>query len=282
MRKAGWVGLAVLVGAAASSAGADDWSRQYALKGRPELRLATDDGSVRVEAGDGQEIEARVTTEGWKIGSGEVTITESQTGDRVTIEVRLPRRHDGWDMGRRSVKLVVRVPREADLDIRTGDGAVDVEPISGRVTIATGDGSITAAGLHGEIRLHTGDGSIRATGLEGRLRADTGDGHLNVRGRFEGLDLRTGDGHIDADVERGSKVSEAWSLTSGDGGITLRIPDDLGADLDAHSGDGSIVLDAPVTVTGTVSPRAIRGKLAGGGGPLRVHTGDGSIRLQRL
>ena len=83
-------------------------------------------------------------------------------------------------------------------------------------------------------------------------------------------------------MESGSKVAEAWSLASGDGGITMRIPEDLGAELDAHAGDGSIVLDAPVTVTGTVSPSSVRGTLAGGGGPLRVRTGDGSIHLRRL
>ncbi len=281
MRYAAWVGLGVLV-ASVSPAAADEWSRTYAVKGRPELRLSTDDGSVRVEVGTGSKIEAQVTTEGWKIGSGEVTVTESQTGDRLVIEVRLPRRWSMFEhMGQRSVKLVVRVPRESDLDIRTGDGSVDVAPISGRVTVSTGDGSISAEGLRGEIRLHTGDGSIRATGLDGRLQADTGDGSMHVGGRFESLDLRTGDGRIEALVESGSKVSAAWSLSSGDGGITLRIPEDLGAELDARAGDGSVVVDVPVTVTGTVSPSSIRGKLAGGGGTLRMHTGDGSIRLSR-
>jgi hypothetical protein len=280
MRYAAWLGLGLWV-ASASAAGADEWSRQYALKGRPELRLSTDDGSVRVVVGTGSQIEAQVTTEGWTIGPGEVTVTESQTGDRVVIEVRVPQRYSLFSLGHRSVRLVVRVPNEADLDIRTGDGSVDIEPISGRVTVSTGDGSIAAEGLHGEIRLHTGDGSIRATGLDGRLRAGTGDGRMNVGGRFEALDLRTGDGRIEAEVESGSKVSAAWSLSSGDGGITLRIPEDLGAELDARSGDGRVVVDVPVTVTGTISQSAVRGKLAGGGGPLRMHTGDGSIRVQR-
>jgi hypothetical protein len=281
MLKAGWVGLGILA-VAVSSAEADDWSKHYALTGRPELRLTTDDGSVRVEAGEGPQIEAQVTTEGWKIAPGEVTVTESQTGDKVEIEVRLPPHRSVLNMGRHSVKVVVRVPREADLEIRTGDGAVSVAPISGRVAISTGDGSIDAAGLHGEIRLHTGDGSIHATGLEGRLHADTGDGQMRVRGRFDSLDLRTGDGHIEALVEPGSKVSEAWSLSSGDGGISMSLPADFGAELDAHAGDGGVVVDAPMTVTGTVSASAVRGTLAGGGGPLRVRTGDGSIHLQRL
>ena len=282
MQKTTWLaGLVCFLGAAVS-APADEWSHRYALKGRPELHLRTDDGSVRVETGGGAEIEALVTTEGWRIGAGEVTVTESQTGDQVSIEVRVPQRYDsGFGWRHRSVKLVVRVPLEADLDVRTGDGGVDVEPVSGKVAITTGDGHIAAHGLRGDIRLHTNDGTIRADALEGRLKADTGDGHMTVRGRFDALDLHTGDGRIDAEVERGSKVSEAWSLRSGDGGITLRVPEDLDADLDAHTGDGHIVLDSPVAVSGTIRPSEVRGKLGAGGAPLRLQTGDGSIRVQR-
>jgi hypothetical protein len=277
-----WLGGLALVVVTVSPAWGDEWSHQYPLKGRPDLHVSTDDGRVRIETGAEAQIEARVTTVGWRLAPGEVTITESQSGDRVDIEVRRPKAHLGFGGGHRSITIALRVPGQADLGVRTGDGSVEVQPVSGRVAISTGDGHITADGLQGEIRLHTGDGSIRATGLAGRLQADTGDGHMNVRGRFDVLDLHTGDGGIDAEVEPGSKVEAAWSLRSGDGGITLRLPEGLGADLDARTGDGHIVLDKPVTVTGTVSPSAVRGKLGAGGPPLRVETGDGSIRLLGL
>jgi DUF4097 and DUF4098 domain-containing protein YvlB len=281
MRKAWLAGLGLLLLPALPARG-EEWARQYALKGRPEVHVTTDDGSVRIEASDRPEVSARVTTRGWRIGPDEVTITETQTGDRIDIEVRVPQNHWGMNFSHRSITVALQVPRQSDLDIRTGDGSVNVMPVSGRLRIFTGDGSITAEGLQGEVRLHTGDGSIRATGLEGRLEADTGDGHMEVRGRFEVLDLRTGDGGIEAEVEQGSKVSGAWSLRSGDGGITLRLPDDLSADLDAHTGDGHITVDLPVTVAGSISSSSVRGKLGAGGPPLRVQTGDGSIRLQRL
>ena len=280
MRKALLGGLLALLVPTFSAVG-DDWSHQYALKGRPELHVATDDGNVRIETSDRAQIDARVTTQGWRIAPGEVTITESQVGDRVSIEVRLPR--DRFRLfGHRSIAVTLGVPREADIDVRTGDGSVSAQPVSGRVSIFTGDGSITAEGLHGNIRLHTGDGSIRATGLEGRLEADTGDGHMDIRGRFELLDLSTGDGGIAAEVENGSILSGAWSLRSGDGGITLRVPEGLNADLDAHTGDGRINLDFPITVAGSISHSNVRGKLGAGGPPLKLRTGDGSIRLQRL
>lgn len=281
MRKAWLAGLGLLLFSAPPAPG-EEWAHQYALKGRPDVHVTTDDGSVQIEVSDRPEVSARVTTRGWRIAPDEVTITESQTGDRVSLEVRVPRYHWGMSFSHRSITVALQVPRQSDLDIRTGDGSVSVQPVSGRLHIFTGDGSITAEGLQGEMRLHTGDGSIRATGLEGRLEADTGDGHLDVQGRFEVLDLRTGDGGIEAAAERGSKMSGAWSLQSGDGGITLRLSDDLSADLDAHTGDGHITVDLPVMVTGSISSSTVRGKLGAGGPPLRVHTGDGSIRLQKL
>jgi DUF4097 and DUF4098 domain-containing protein YvlB len=280
MREAWLAGLA-LVALTATPARSDEWSHQYPLKGRPDLHVKTDDGSVRIESSASAEISARVTTEGWRIAPGEVTITESQTGDRVDIEVRLPKgTHFG--MGHRSIAVALRVPKEADMDVSTGDGSIKVEPVSGRLTLSTGDGSITVDGLQGEIRLHTGDGSIRAAGLSGRLKADTGDGSMTVRGRFDVLDLRSGDGGIAAAAEAGSKVEAPWSLHSGDGSITLRLPEGLGAELDAHTGDGGISIEKPVTVTGTIKENTVRGTLGPGGPPLKIHTGDGSIRLSGL
>lgn len=280
--RTGWLLGVAVIGLAGAPARADEWSHRYPLKGAADLHVKTDDGSVRIETGDYTEISARVTTEGWAIGPDGARITESQSGDRVDIEVRLPQHHSWHGVERRSVRVVLQVPKRADLDVHTGDGSVVVQPVSGRLTVSTGDGSITADGLQGEIRLHTGDGSIKAGGLSGQLQADTGDGHMTVKGRFELLDLSTGDGGIDADVEPGSKVEKPWSLRSGDGGITLRVPEDLGAELDAHTGDGHIQLDKPVAVTGTVSSSTIKGRLGAGGEPLRIHTGDGSIKLQRL
>jgi DUF4097 and DUF4098 domain-containing protein YvlB len=279
MRLAWLAGLA-LFALAAAPARADEWTHQYSVKGKPELRVKTDDGAVRIETGTAGTVDARVTTEGWRIAPGEVTVTESQTGDRVDLEVKAPKGHTGT--GHRSIEVLLRVPKESDLDVSTGDGSIKAEPVSGRLNLSTSDGSINADGLQGEILLHTGDGSIRAEGLSGRLTGGTGDGSMTVRGRFDVLDLKTGDGSINATAEAGSKVESAWSLHSGDGSITLRVPDGLGAELDAQTSDGSIHLDKPAMVKGSIREHAVRGTLGPGGPPLKIYTGDGSIRLTGL
>jgi DUF4097 and DUF4098 domain-containing protein YvlB len=279
MRQAGLAGLLV-VGLAAGAAGAEEWTRQYTVSGRPQVRVTADDASVSIASSDGRQVDVRVTATGWSIGPDGVRISDTQTGDRLELEVRLPHEQWGWMPRHRSVKVEMRVPRESDIDVRTGDGSVSVQPVSGHVRIETGDGSISVEGLRGDVQLRTGDGGIDAAGIEASLRAHTGDGHLRVRGRFDVLDLSTGDGSIDAQVEAGSKPSAGWALRSGDGSITLGLPSDFAADLDAHTGDGHITLDLPVSVEGRISSSTVRGKLNGGGPVVTLRSGDGSIRLQ--
>jgi DUF4097 and DUF4098 domain-containing protein YvlB len=267
----------------AAPARADEWSKTYTVTGRPDLRVGTDDGDVTIISGDQKQIDARVTTEGYKIGANDVRIAEHQDGDHVTLNVKLPHFNWSWWGGRHhSVRIEVHVPRELDLDVHTGDGNVSAQAVAGRIRIDTGDGHVNATGLKGDVNMHSGDGHITASGLDGSLMVDTGDGHINVDGRFDALNLKTGDGNIEARVMNGSKVANSWRLHSGDGRINVSLPADLSAELEAHTGDGHITLDVPISVSGSLSRSSIHGKLNGGGGTISISSGDGSIHVQKL
>ena len=68
---------------------------------------------------------------------------------------------------------------------------------------------------------------------------------------------------------------------TGDGAVTLTVPENFAADVVMHTGDGHITLDMPLTVEGRYDSSNVRGKLNGGGGVLNIYTGDGSIKLGR-
>jgi hypothetical protein len=262
----------------ATTTHADDWSKTYSISKRADLNVQTDDGSVSVVTGNSNQIVAKVVTEGYKIGPNDVRIEENQTGDRVTLSVKTP--HMNWS-GHRSLKLTVTVPRDLDLELSTGDGSVDVQPLSGRIHVRTGDGSIRGDGLHGDITLHTGDGSIDAHNLDGTLAADSGDGSIHIGGRFDGLSVNTGDGSVDANAASGSKMTSPWTLHSGDGSIGLSVPQDLKAYVDLKTGDGSIKIDMPLSIEGKIDRSHVQGNLNGGGSELKITSGDGSIHLMK-
>lgn len=222
--------VSLLMAGSLRTALADEWSERFPISGRPDLRVDANDAAVVVRPWDRPEIEARVITINWKIPS-DIEVIDHQTGDHVELEVRMTHRLFRFDWGRRSVLVELHVPRELKSDIHTGDG------------------SITVDSLRGETRLQTGDGQIEATSLDGALDARTGDGKIRVQGRFDRLDLRTGDGGIEAEVAAGSKMSGEWNVRTGDGHVTLRLPQAFSAQLAVHTGDGRVQSDLPVTVS---------------------------------
>jgi hypothetical protein len=249
---------------AALPALADDWSKTYTLTGKPDLRVDTSDANIHVSTWDQNTIEAKVTTMRYKIGDDGIRIEEHQTGDVVEIDVHYPHSHGVTiDWGQHRVDIDIHMPRE------------------GRVDLHTGDGKIELGNFKGEMQLHSGDGSQEIDGVEGKLRAVTGDGHIRADGRFDELDLKTGDGRVEARAAAGSALASNWRLESGDGTVTLEVPENLAADVDLHTGDGHIDLDVPITTEGKIREGEVRGKLNGGGNLLVIRTGDGSIRLRK-
>lgn len=241
---------------------ADEWSKSFKTVGNPELHVTTNDGNVTLRAASISSIEARVSTSGWKIDPGDVRITEHQTGNRVELDVKVPSLH--FNLGNRWVRIELQVPSNTTAEVRTGDG------------------NVRSDGLRGNTRLITHDGNIEGENFDGALEASSGDGNIHVRGRFDVLNVRSGDGNIDAEVSRGSRMSGAWTLHSGDGRVTLRLPDGFSADLEAHTGDGHITVDLPLTTSGGIHENTVSGKLNGGGQTITIHTGDGAIHLARL
>jgi DUF4097 and DUF4098 domain-containing protein YvlB len=265
---------------AAAPAAADEWVRTFSVTGHPTLVLRTDDADVHVATGPGRAVELKVTTVGWKIGPHGIHADARQLGDRVECEVHEPPVQFHFGITRRSVRIDVTLPHEADLDVASSDGRVTLAPVTGSVRVRTSDGDIEAVGLRGDLYLRTSDGAIHARDLDGMLEAHSSDGAIQVGGRFDRLDLSTSDGAIEANAGGGSRIQTAWTLRSSDGGLTLRVPADLRADLDLRTEDGGIHLDLPVEVTGEIGRHALRARLNGGGPLVQMRATDGSIRVE--
>src|SRR6266404_746777 len=261
-------------------ASAEEWTKSYSIGGRARVRVDTNDGAVRVTTSDAKQVEFRVIYEGYTVDKN-LTITSKQEGDNVEVSARARNGMNwGWNMHRR-LRIEIHMPRNADLGVETGDGSVESDAITGNLDIHTGDGHIRVDGAKGQIRLRTGDGSIEGRDLDGQLEATSGDGHINIEGRFDALNIKTGDGSVTAHANPGSKLANGWNIHTGDGSVTMSLPGDLQANIDASTNDGRISLGLPVLVEGTMGTSQIHGKMNGGGPPLTIHTGDGSIHLSK-
>ena len=277
-----FIGLALLAaGLFAAAAQADDYAKTYPVSNRANVHVDTDDGSVTVTTGDTKEVEFRVEYQGYVLDKS-LRIDSSQHGDEVELTARIPHGfHISLGMTRR-LHVEVRMPKDADLQVRTGDGSIKANNVAGTIDLHSGDGAISVSSLKGSIRIHTGDGSIEASEMDGKCDASSGDGRIRLSGRFDVLSAKSGDGSLGIEAQRGSKLDSSWSIVSGDGSIDVALPPDLPANIEASSGDGHISTDIPITMEGVISKSRVHGKMNGGGSTLTIHTGDGSIRLKQV
>ena len=261
----------------------------------PKVTLDTFDGSIEVHSWDRAEVEVIVEKQAQdETLLQQIVVEQSQDGDAVTLRVRGPAGggRDGIQIGvvySPGAKLRVAVPKAVALDIRSGDGAITVEDVTGAVTMRSGDGSIVGLRVSGDVRATTDDGSIRLRETSGKVDVETQDGSVIVNGTFTALRAKTGDGSVRIAAEKGSAVESDWLIDTEDGSVEVRLPEGLAANVDAATSDGSIRSSYPgLTVPERSeddedrgdSGRQLKATLGTGGKVLRVRTGDGTIRFE--
>lgn len=285
MRHPALVALIAIASAAAlqSPAHAKTWDETWQVGANPVVRVITNDAHVRIHIGPAGKVQAHVLHDikkwGWAGGDGPTSVTFDHQNDVITIEARTHGNYFVIGGIAEKFEVDVTLPESSTLDVRSGDGAIDIPALRGKLNAEAGDGHIRVIGAKGDVTLSTGDGAIDATELDGSLSARTRDGHLNVSGRFDALDLRSGDGRIDATALTGSQPARDWSVESGDGSLALRIPHRIRTLLDARTRDGGLHVDLPIGVRASDVHHELVGQINGGGPTLRVRTGDGSARI---
>jgi hypothetical protein len=105
----------------------------------------------------------------------------------------------------------------------------------------------------------------------------TGGGSLDVRDLKAALRGRTAGGSVDAEL-RGNR---GISLVTSGGSIALSLPATVRASLDAHTGNGHVESNIPLSST-EITDHSLLGAINGGGEPIYLRTSSGNIRINRL
>jgi hypothetical protein len=139
------------------------------------------------------------------------------------------------------VSYTLDVPRESNLRMETVNGHIEAADISGNLKLATTNGHITVARCRGTVDAETTNGAIRAE-------------LLSVAGG-KPMHFETTNGHI-----------------------TVKVPRNLAASIDAANTNGSISTELPVMSTST-HRHSLRGTVNGGGPELKLRTTNGGIDI---
>ena len=217
-------------------------------------------GSVRVDAASGNQVEVTAVKR-WRRGDpADVRITADKFGaandnvvicalwgDNAECDESGYRSHNEGGRNRRSndvsVEFTVRLPRGVKIETSTVNGGVRI------------------AGASSTVEATTVNGDVEATSSAGPVTATTVNGDVNVRMQ----DAGTGD----------------LEYTTVNGSVTIELPAPLNAEVDLSTVNGSLRSDFPLTLNGRVSPRHIRATIGDGGRRIRVRTVNGSVEIRK-
>jgi DUF4097 and DUF4098 domain-containing protein YvlB len=208
-------------------------------------------GSILVERSSSQEILATATFE------IRARTASTAASELETIELVGEQRGEGFDIfvnkpfstTNYSVKLNLRVPEGAALDLETSNGAI-------RVMVS-----------HPVIEARTKNGRIEVENSGGMVKLNSSNGQIVLRGNPEDFICRTTNGAIDVIFnETWNGVGEAYTSN---GRITIEAAGAINAYVDADTSNGKINMQ-----------NVLAGVLEEGQPGLRLHTSNGAIDVR--
>jgi DUF4097 and DUF4098 domain-containing protein YvlB len=223
----------------------------------------------------------------------------TRTPDGVRIE-RAARQHFSVGLfGFSTEAIQVDVPSGSHVQIARCSGA-DVNGITGGVNVQSQDGHINLSDLRGTVNASSDEGYLTATNVRGdRLAMESSDGHLALadvavgslvarthEGRIEAKNLTIAGTRPDATLHSDDGPlrvagtfgpNGSYEVSTDEGSVNLRVPQDSDLAIDASTGEGRIEVDGSSLARDDSARQTIR--LGAGSGTMKLATSDGSIHL---
>lgn len=247
----------------ASTASAEKFSRTetrfFTISPTGKVTVENVNGSIKVEAWDKNQVSLEVTKTVRASDSEEadeyfadLRVDVKSGDDFLEVKTRYPHEfgsgfwswlfHGGSRYG--GVEYVLKVPSTVRLDVGSTNGSIRVRDVIG---------SVAAHSTNGRIDLEDVGGVVEGSTTNGGITARISD---NVQFR----ELRLG---------------------TTNGGITVYCPEGIDADIYAHTTNGGIHTDFPITIQGHFSSKSLEGKINNGGNVMNLHTTNGGISINK-
>jgi len=286
--------LSIWFAAPAAFAAPKSFDQRFNAPPGGHLTLDTDAGSVTIVGRDTHEVVIHTDMS----DSDHLDVTATQNSSGVTVIGRVTGRSwfDWLDFTATHVRFTIDVPRDYPVQIQTSGGRLDVRNLTASVAGRTSGGGITLQDVIGPISAHTSGGSISAERLNGPTELRTSGGSIEIVESTGDLDVRTSGGSIDLNSVEGKvkavtsggsvhaavRANRGVFLTSSGGSITLLLPKNAPASIDAQTSGGRAQSELPLSSTELAERSHLRGTLNGGGEQIFLRTSGGSINVRPL
>ena len=249
---------------------------RFAVEGRARLDVNVPTGSIQVHVGEDGAVD--VSIESTNTDEFEVTCIGN------SVSVVQPSR---WLMRSTNTRLVVRVPRGSDVEVRSASGDVELRGMLGAVRARTASGDVDAehvgrleantasgnarvAAASGDASFNTASGDVSLGRIDGRLTASLASGDLRAEWTSGSVDVGTASG--DVSIARCDGDEIVVKTVSGD--IHLGLPSGIRVEPEIATLSGRTVLPEPSGApSSTTTRRVVR---------VRLRSVSGDIRIDRV
>jgi hypothetical protein len=239
----------------ASGKATDTWSRTYTVAAGGRFELINVNGRITAESTDGKDVvvEGKRTAKGRtdeaaKELLGKLEIREEVGGSTVRVESRPPRTSG---FGGHEIEWTVKVPKGLTVDLRTINGGVRLDGLSGEIHAKTTNGGVKGQNIIPE--------TIEASSVNGGIEFELGAPLDST----DSVEISTVNGGASLQMPSESKATITARAVNGG----VRVNDlDIKQDEDAHEFERK---------------RRLNGTLNGGGAKVNISTTNGGIRISR-
>ena len=234
----------------------DTWSRTYTVPDGGRFELINVNGRITAEQTDGKEVivEGRRSAKGRsdeaaKENLAKLEIREETGGSTVRVESRPPRMNG---FGGHEIEWTVKIPKGITVDLRTVNGGVRLN------------------GLSGEIHAKTTNGGVRGSNIVP-----------------ETLEASSVNGGVEIELGAPLDGTDSIELSTVNGGVTLSLAPESKATITARAVNGGVrVNDLEIardddSTHESERRRRLSGTMNGGGARVNLSTTNGGVRLSR-
>ncbi len=265
--------LGGLLATAPAAQGKGELEKEFDVKSGQRIEIdMRDGGSLDVEAWDKNRVRVVCLDRQNDIEDWEIDIQEKRFGLRLKAELKSRK------IKSNSFMVRLMVPREFDIETRSGGGSISITGVTGNFEGKTAGGSIALQNLAGKVSLSTGGGRIliEDSDLDGKVRSGGGGGIVrNVTGNVK---ASSGGGAVRYENVRDREGDLRGPGRMASKGLTPRtiIHQSAGGEIDLDEApDGAIVETGGGDIRILNASRIVNAKT--GGGDIEIEIVDGKV-----
>lgn len=277
--------------------GDDEWGdskrieRTFSVQPDGKLVLDTDEGNVTMIGSDSNELRVVVLASGSSDRLKKFKLDFHQDDNTVNVIGRRKAKFRFFDIHYFDIRFEIQLPKHFNIELqtaggnivarnvegnfhgKTSGGEVDLEELDGEIDVTTSGGNIQIRHSKGTFTLYTSGGDIVGKSVVGPMNVETSGGNILLSETDGQITASTSGGNIKVEANDNKGID----LSTSGGNIRITLPKSISANVDAKAFGGEVSCE--FELAGTIKEGKMKGKINGGGNPIKAETSGGNIAL---